>query len=116
MEGIGYGDPRAGDPREALRPTQVHLVCAVRLVRGLMRYGAAEPGRGEREATYPSPAEKENTMSWNEIYNILRAAGLKYHSKSWEQYEYAKKLLLSEPLSQLEYSRRLTAITDYLGI
>lgn len=55
-------------------------------------------------------------MSRNEIYNLLRASGIRYHSRSYQDYETAKKLLLYEPLSQVEYHRRLIAITDYLGI
>ena len=39
-------------------------------------------------------------MSRNEIYNLLRASGIKYHSRSYQDYEYAKRLLLNEPLSQ----------------
>jgi len=55
-------------------------------------------------------------MTTQDVYARLQAAGIRYHSKSYQDYETAKRLLLSETLSQLEYRRRLTAITDYVGI
>jgi hypothetical protein len=60
--------------------------------------------------------KQEQVMTTQDVYARLQAAGIRYHSKSYQDYETAKRLLLSETLSQLEYRRRLTAITDYVGI
>ena len=55
-------------------------------------------------------------MSRSDVYQTLRAAGIKWHSHSYQDYEKAKKMLLSETLSQYEWGIRHHAIVEYLGI
>lgn len=59
---------------------------------------------------------REETMTKQHIELLLKQNGITRNSKSYQDYEKAKEIIIRGPMDEREYQRRIGIITQYLKI
>ena len=55
-------------------------------------------------------------MTKQEIETLLRQNGITRNSKSYQDYERAKEIIIRGPMSDKEYSFKIKVITNYVRV